>query len=424
VSGVLSVDGPRLLADLSALGEFGRNAAGGIDRASFSAADRAARAWLTARCEEAGLVVEVDGIGNLIVSSPALEEQIADRAAVWTGSHIDAVPNGGAYDGPLGSLAAIECLRRLHEERVELRRPVRAIVYSDEEGNYAHLLGSSALARGFTMEELHSLTGRDGDRFGDTFGAAGGDLHAAASVRLAPGAVHASVELHIEQGPVLEREGVDIGVVTGIVSIGGGTVRFVGRADHAGTTPMDAREDAVVAAAQFITRLPQLARQVGVASVVTTGIVRALPGGSNVVAEVAEVVVDFRDPSTENTRRLEELIGATARDVADELGLRVDLDWEPVVSAAPMHESIRRSIRESADELGFSSRDIASGAGHDSQNMATLAPTGMIFVPSVNGRSHTPAELTRDADVVRGADVLLGTLLRLASAGSTDVLQG
>ena len=421
---MLSVDAPRLLADLTALGEFGRNEAGGIDRASFSAADRAARAWLTARCEEAGLLVEVDGIGNLIVSSSALEAGIADRAPVWTGSHIDAVPNGGAYDGPLGSLAAIECLRRLHEERVALERPVRAVVYSDEEGNYAHLLGSSALTRGFTPEELGDLTGRDGDRFADTFRATGGDLDAAAAVRLAPGSVHASVELHIEQGPVLEREGVDIGVVTGIVSIGGGTVRFTGRADHAGTTPMDAREDAVVAAAQFITRLPQLAPRVGAASVVTTGIVRALPGGSNVVAEVAEVVVDFRDPSTENARRLEELIGATALDVAEELGLRVDLDWEPVVPAAPMHATIRQAIRESADGLGCSSRDIASGAGHDSQNLATLAPTGMIFVPSVNGRSHSPAELTREADVVRGADVLLGTLLRLASAPPTDGLHG
>lgn len=415
-----SVDAARLLADLTALGEFGRNEAGGIDRASFSAADLAARAWLMARCEEAGLRVEVDGIGNLIVSSPALEEGIADRAPVWTGSHIDAVPNGGAYDGPLGSLAAIECLRRLHEERVPLERPVRAVVYSDEEGNYAHLLGSSALTRGFTAEELQDLTGREGDRFVDTFREAGGDLEAATAVRLAPGSVHASIELHIEQGPVLEREGVDIGIVTGIVAIGGGTVRFTGRADHAGTTPMDAREDAVVAAAQFITRLPPLAPRVGAAAVVTTGIVRARPGGSNVVAEVAEVVVDFRDPSTENVRRLEELISTAAIDVAGERGLRVDLDWEPVVPSAPMHETVRRAIRASADGLGYSSRDIPSGAGHDSQNLATLAPTGMLFVPSVDGRSHSPAELTRDRDVVRGADVLLGTLLRLASVHPID----
>ncbi|MFK5647762.1 Zn-dependent hydrolase [Ornithinimicrobium sp. LYQ121] len=416
MSGLLSVDADRLLADLTTLGGFGRNGAGGVDRASFSAADLAARAWLTASCVKAGLRVEVDGIGNLVVSSPSLEEGIADRAPVWTGSHIDAVPNGGMYDGPLGSLAAIECLRRLHEEHVALERPVRAIVYVDEEGNYAHLLGSSALTRGFVADELQELRGRDGDRFADTFAAAGGDLQAAAAVRLTPGSVHASVELHIEQGPVLEREGVDVGVVSGIVSIGGGTVRFMGRADHAGTTPMDARKDAVLAAADFITRLPALVPRAGAASVVTTGIVRARPGGSNVVAEEAEVVVDFRHPATEKARQLEELISAAALDVARERELQVNLDWEPLVPAAPMHQTVRNAIRESAAALGCSTRDIPSGAGHDSQNLATIAPTGMIFVPSVDGRSHSPSELTRDRDVVHGADVLLGTLLRLAAA--------
>lgn len=416
MSGAISVNAERLLANLSALGQFGRNAAGGVDRASFSSADLAARAWLTSRCEEEGLEVTVDGIGNLVVSSPTLEQDVADEAPVWTGSHIDAVPNGGTYDGPLGALAAIECLTRLHEEKVTLERPVRAVVYADEEGNYAHLLGSSALARGFTTEELNELTGRDGDRFVDTFVAAGGDLRAAAAVRLTQGSIHASVELHIEQGPVLEREGIDIANVTGIVAIGGGTVRFNGRADHAGTTPMDGRQDAVVAAADFITRLPDLARTVGQNSVVTTGIVRARPGGSNVVAETAEVVVDYRDPSTENARQLEELIASAAEDVARQRGLRVDLDFEPLVPAALMHEIVRQAIRDSADAHNYSLRDLASGAGHDSQNLATIAPTGMIFVPSVDGRSHSPAEMTQDPDVVRGADVLLGTLIRLVVA--------
>lgn len=421
MSAVLSVNAERLLADLGSLAEFGRNESGGLDRTSFSAADLAARAWLTGRCEEAGLRVEVDGIGNMVVSSPELEEGVAGRAPVWTGSHIDAVPDGGSFDGPLGSLAAIECLRRLHEERVPLQRPVRAVVYADEEGNYAHLLGSSALARGFTAEQLLELTGRDGDRFADTFAAAGGDLEAAAAVRLSPGGVHASVELHIEQGPVLEREGLHIGIVTGIVAIGGGTVRFTGRADHAGTTPMDARADAVVAAADFITRLPPLAARSGAASVVTTGIVRARPGGSNVVAGLAEVVVDLRDPDTATARQLQERISAAAVDAARERGVGVDLDWEPLVPAAPMHHTVREAIREAADALGCSTRDIPSGAGHDSQNLATLAPTGMIFVPSVDGRSHSPAELTRDADVVRGADVLLGTVHRLATTPPADV---
>lgn len=414
----LRVNERRLIDDLEALGRFGLNAAGGIDRTSFSPADLEARRWLIARCIDAGLTVAADGIGNLVISSPAVERGIADREPVWTGSHIDAVPNGGRFDGPVGVLAAIECLRRLNEEGVALVRPVRAVVYTDEEGNYAHLLGSSALARGFSAEDLAVLTGREGDRFADTFRAAGGDLAAAAAVRIAPGSLHATVELHIEQGPNLEREGVQIGVVTGIVSIGGGTVRFVGRADHAGTTPMAGRTDAVVGAAEFIARLPALAPRVSPAAVVTTGIVRVEPGGANVIAESVEVVVDLRDPALANARMLEQHVADAAREVAARHALEVVFDWEGIVADAPMHDLVRTAISGAAEALGYSTMDMPSGAGHDSQNLAALAPTGMIFVPSTAGRSHSPAEHTPWPDVIRGANTLLGTVLRLAG-GST-----
>lgn len=411
----LLINSKRLIADLEHLGKFGRNAAGGIDRASFSPADIAARKWLIGRCEEDGLCVTVDGIGNMVVSSPALESCIADQAPVWTGSHIDAVPNGGAFDGALGSLAAVECIRRLHEESLPLARPIRAIVYSDEEGNYAHLLGSAALTRAFSLDELAGLVGREGDRFAETFVAAGGDLTEATGTRHAPGALFATVELHIEQGPVLEQRGAQIGVVTGIVALGGGTMRFSGRADHAGTTPMLGRTDSVVAAAEFISGLPALALGVGPAAVVTTGIVRTMPGGSNVIAETVEVVVDFRDPSHEQARQLEGLINEAAREVAARHGVRVAWEAEDIVPNAPMDEDVRRVIRETAEALGYSVMSIPSGAGHDSQNMARLAPTGMIFVPSVGGRSHSPAEHTPWQDVVRGANTLLGTVVRLAT---------
>ncbi len=238
----LSVNGPRLLADLKALGSIGRGPGGGLDRTSFSAADGEARAWLLGRCAEAGLSAEVDGIGNIVVS-PDYDARTAAQPAVWSGSHIDTVPNGGAFDGALGVLAALECLRRIQEERPALDRPVRAVIYTDEEGNYAHLFGSSALVRGFARTELESLTGRDGDRFADTFAATGGDLDAATATKLDPATLHATVELHIGQGPTLEHLGHDIGVVTGIVALGGGVVSFRGRADHAGTTPMDRRRN-------------------------------------------------------------------------------------------------------------------------------------------------------------------------------------
>lgn len=411
----LLVDSKRLIADLEHLGTFGRNAAGGIDRASFSSADIAARKWLIGRCEEDGLCVTVDGIGNMVVSSPTLESGIADQAPVWTGSHIDTVPNGGAFDGALGALAAVECLRRLHEARLPLSRPIRAIVYTDEEGNYAHLLGSTALTRAFTLEELAGFVGRDGDRFADTFVAAGGDLTEATGTRREPGALFATVELHIEQGPLLEQRAAQIGVVTGVVALGGGTMRFSGRADHAGTTPMLGRKDSVVAAAEFISGLPALALGVGPAAVATTGIVRTMPGGSNVIAETVEVVVDFRDPSYERAQALEILIIEAARDVAARHGVRVVWEAEDIVPNAPMNEDVRRVIRQTAEALGYSAMSIPSGAGHDSQNMARLAPTGMIFVPSAGGRSHSPAEHTSWPDVVRGANTLLGTVVRLAT---------
>lgn len=417
VEGVdLTVNGARLVADLQRLAQFGRNEHGGIDRASFSQADLAARKWLIGRCGEAGLHAETDGIGNMVISSPPLEEGITHHDAVWTGSHIDAVPNGGGFDGPVGALAAIECLRRLHEEGVRLARPVRAVVYADEEGNYAHLLGSSAIARGFTVEELSRLVGRDGDRFADAFTAAGGSLEAAAMAHRQHSSLHATVELHIEQGPVLEDRGVDIGIVTGIVHIGGGTVRFRGRADHAGTTPMGRRKDAAVAAAEFICRLPALAPLVSTTAVVTSGIARFEPGGSNVIPGAAEVVVDFRDRSYERTKQLGQLIVDAAGEVAAHHGIELAFSLEQIVPGAVMHGGIRALIGEVSASLGYSRMDIQSGAGHDSQNMATLAPTGMIFVPSTGGRSHSPAEQTPWPNVVRGANTLLRTVAHLASS--------
>ena len=165
----LAVNSARLIADLQDLGAIGRAVKGGLNRPSFSPADTAARAWYLGRCREAGLDAMVDGIGNIFVTSPAVSAKVSGRAAVWSGSHIDTVPSGGQFDGALGAVAALECLRRIHEDGIVLKRPVRSVVYADEEGNYSHLLGSSALVRGFSRAELESMVGREGDRFVETF---------------------------------------------------------------------------------------------------------------------------------------------------------------------------------------------------------------------------------------------------------------
>lgn len=410
----LSVNAPRLIADLTALGQIGRVAAGGISRTSFSAADTEARAWYLSRCAEAGLSVREDGVGNLIVSSPNVAAETAARPAVWSGSHLDTVPNGGQFDGALGALAALECLRRIHEEGIELQRPVCCVMYTDEEGSYAHLLGSSALARGYSRAELEAMVGRDGDRFVDTFTAAGGDLDAATQTRIDPAALHATVELHIEQGPTLEELGHQIGVVSGIVGLGGGVVTFRGRADHAGTTPMDQRRDALVAAGAFVVALPALAARISDRAVVTCGMVSVLPGSANVIPESAQVSVDFRDPQGERVVELEAAIRGTARDIAAHYGLEVTIDLEESIPPAPLDAGVQEIISAKAAARGLSSMSMPSGAGHDSQNLAPLVPTGMIFVPSIDGRSHCPEENTSWTDVENGANVLLDTLVQLA----------
>jgi beta-ureidopropionase / N-carbamoyl-L-amino-acid hydrolase len=406
----LRVDGERLLRDLADLARIGQDPAGGISRTAFSPADARAREWYRDRCAEAGLELELDGLGNMVAGRP----DTSGVAAVWTGSHIDSVPRGGAFDGALGTVAALECVRRIAESGRTLRRPVRAVVFSDEEGNYGHLLGSTGMRRGFSEADLAAMTGRDGDRLVDALTGWPWAAGAPTATRREPGFLHAFVELHIEQGPTLESAGTDIGVVTSIVGLGGGLVRFSGRADHAGTTPMDARADALLAAARFISAMPDLARRTGPASVVTTGGVHVEPGGANQVPALAEVLLDFRDPDRARVEQLEEGIARAAHEAAAAHG--VTAEWEPdeIVDPVPLDDRIRDVIRASATGLGLSSVDLPSGAGHDSQNMALLVPTAMVFVPSREGRSHSPAEHTDPADVVAGADVLLATLLRLA----------
>ena len=202
----LTVNMSRLRADLVSLSSIGRLAGGGITRTSFSAADMAAREWYQARCAQARLALRADGIGNMFAEAAGAGSAGAGSgvapgpAAVWSGSHLDTVPDGGAFDGAVGAIAALECVRRLAEERVELARPVRAVVFADEEGNYNHLLGSTALARGFTHDEIAAMTGRDGDRLVDAITAAGWYPDALTGNRVDPAQVYAFVELHIEQG--------------------------------------------------------------------------------------------------------------------------------------------------------------------------------------------------------------------------------
>jgi N-carbamoyl-L-amino-acid hydrolase len=402
----------RLRHDIEQVARFGATGQpGGVTRTSFSAADRQVRAWLAEQAARSGLAVRTDGIGNVFLRLPGG----GDGPPVWCGSHLDSVPDGGAFDGALGSLAALEVARRLVEARVPLRRPVEVVVFADEEGNYHHLCGSTALVRDYQPEELAELRGRDGDRLVDALAGMGWDPLAATRTAVEPGTVHAFLELHIEQGAVLESRNAQIGVVTGIVGLGGGELEFTGRQDHAGTTPMPLRRDALRGAAELVGRLPELTASVSEAAVATCGIIALEPGASNVVPRVCRLWLDFRDPDRDRLLTLEQAMVTAAGEAADRHQLQVTYRRESITDPVRLDERMQRLVEAAATGLGLSTWRMPSGAGHDSQNLAKLAPTGMIFVPSVAGRSHSPAERTAWADVENGANVLLAAVCQLAT---------
>lgn len=407
----LRVDADRLRRDIEQVAGFGATASGGVDRPSFSAADRQVRAWLAEQAELAGLALRTDGIGNIFLRA----DGGGQGPPVWTGSHLDSVPDGGRFDGVLGSLAALEAARRLVEERVVLRRPVEVVIFADEEGSYHHLCGSTALVRDYRPDELAAMRGRDGDRLLDALAGLGFDPDPATRTAIAPGSVHAFVELHIEQGSVLERSRAQIGVVTGIVGLGSGDLVFHGRADHAGTTPMRSRRDALRGAAELLLRLPEVTASVSDVAVATCGIVRVRPGAGNVVPESCELRLDFRDPDRDRLLALERAIASAAREAAARHQVEVTCHRHSITDPVLLDPRIQTVIEAEAVRLGLSTVRMASGAGHDSQNLARLAPTGMIFVPSIDGRSHSPAELTHWQDIRNGADLLLTTVLALAT---------
>ena len=412
----LCVNGPRLRADLESLAQIGRSASGGIDRAAFSEADGEARAWYQDRCHAAGLEVRLDGLSNMFAQPPGTWDE---APAVWTGSHIDTVPDGGPLDGALGTVAALECVRRLTEAGIELVRPVRSVVFADEEGNYSHLLGSYGVAHGYERSRLSTMTGREGDRLIDAMASWPWSRGEPTSTRIDSGDIHAFVELHIEQGPHLEESGTPIGVVTSIVGLGSGELDFVGRPDHAGTTPMNMRRDALRGAADFLTRLTDLASAVSPEAVITCGLLHVEPGGGNVVPRLARLTLDYRDPDPACLARLTAAIEDTARQSASVHDVEHLWRGDPVVRPVPLDAEVQRVIRDAAVDRGLGTMALPSGAGHDAQNMAALAATGMIFVPSAGGRSHSPLEHTDFEHLEHGANVLLETLLRLARAPET-----
>lgn len=408
-TGNLRINWPRLKVRLDRLAEIGVGENGACCRLALTDDDRVGRDLVTGWMREVGLDVRVDAIGNVI----ALRKGTEDGPPVMSGSHIDTVRAGGRYDGNYGVLGALEVLQTLVDAGIVTRRPLAVGIFTNEEGArfQPDMLGSLVYVGGLGLEEALDARAIDGARLGDELRRIGyaGDA--------APGAVkpHAFVELHIEQGPVLDAEGITIGAVEDLQGISWQELKIAGQSNHAGTTPMRLRRDAGYAAAAVAHFVRGLARELGGAQVGTVGAIELHPNLINVIASRAKLTVDLRNTDEaalqEAEQRLAHFLDELTRSESVTIEARRLARFEPVGFDA----NIVRLIEATADELGFSHRRMTSGAGHDAQMLARLCPTAMIFVPSVKGISHNPAEHTEAKDLEAGANVLLHSLLKLAS---------
>jgi N-carbamoyl-L-amino-acid hydrolase len=403
----LRVNQDRIERHIRALSEFGRNPDGGVSRVAYSDADVAGRSYVTDLMREAGLSISVDAAGNIIGRR---EGAVSGLPPILFGSHIDSVPHGGNYDGDVGVVAAIECAQVLHERGVMTRHPLEVIVFTDEEGG---LVGSRALIGDLSTEALEVVS-HSGKTIHEGIKAIGGDPDRLTSVRRETGDLRAFLELHIEQGAVLDRGGIQIGVVEGIVGIEWWDVTIEGFANHAGTTPMDQRQDAMIAAAHLTLAINRIVTETPGRQVGTVGRIRAEPGAPNVIPGKVVMSLELRDLFSEKIETLLARIREEARGIGKRTG--TGIHFTPIdVASPPAHTDprMRELIAESARDLGLTYKMMPSGAGHDAQDMARIAPTAMIFVPSVGGISHSPKELTRPADMANGANVLLRTILKI-----------
>jgi N-carbamoyl-L-amino-acid hydrolase len=408
----LRVNGARIGEHINALAEFGKNPQGGVSRVAYSEADRRGREYVFGLMQQAKLDVSIDAAGNII-------GRRAGRnilRPLLFGSHIDSVPEGGNYDGVVGSLGAIEVAQTLAENNLTTRHPLEVVIFQNEEGG---LIGSRAMNGELTEKEL-DLVSRSGKTIREGIKFIGGDPAKLSSVKRDKSSIAAYLELHIEQGGILEAEKLDIGVVEGIVGINWWDVTIEGFANHAGTTPMNNRQDALLAAAKFIEAVNRIVTGIPGRQVGTVGRIQALPGAPNVIPGKVVLSLELRDLDAAKIQMLFEKIKTEAGKIAQTSRVTFDFKEINVNIPAPTDARLRSLIDQSAKELGLSTKQMPSGAGHDAQDMARLAPVGMIFIPSIGGISHSPKEFTRPQDIANGANVLLDTLLKVDRSNLAD----
>ena len=405
----LRVDGERLWSRLEAMAKHGATKAGGCNRQALTDEDKAGRDLFVGWCEQAGMTVSVDEIGNVFANRPGTNEQ---AAPVITGSHLDTQPSGGRFDGILGVLAGLEVVETLNDAGVETVHPIVVIVWTNEEGCRfpTAMMGSAVWSGKMSLDEAYALTDRAGASVKGELvriGYLGGE-------RSAPFNVHAAFELHIEQGPVLEAEATEIGVVNGVQHMSRHRVVITGQEAHAGPTPMKGRKDPMMALAEFLPRLYAMAEEHAPDARITFGFIEASPGSNNTVPGRLELTVDIRHPDKAAYDAMISGYQIAVNQACDRLALPVSMEcfWEApgVVFDDRCIDAVRRAV----DTLGYSQKSMFSGAGHDACNVADVAPTSMVFVPCEGGLSHNEKEAITLRQAEAGTNVLLHAMVARA----------
>lgn len=406
------INADRLWDRLMQLSSIGAQEVGGITRLSFSPEERAAKDLVTGFMKEAGLTVREDEVGNLIGRK---EGKNPSAPVVLVGSHLDSVPSGGNFDGPLGVLAGVEALQTMNEQGVETENPIEVIAFTDEEGTrfgYG-MIGSRGIAGLLQREEL-DCRDEAGVSIAEAMTNSGLDPAQIGKAAREPGSVKAYVELHIEQGKVLESRGLSVGVVSGVA--GPLWLKFVleGEAGHAGATPMTMRRDPLAAAAEVMLVIEREAMRQEI-SVGTVGKLQVFPGGVNIIPGRAEFTLDLRDVDVAVRDVVEQAIMSQAKAICEKRGVKLQVELLQRIDPAVCSEEIRAAIKEACAAEGLETITLPSGAGHDCMQLTGLCPVGMIFARSKDGISHNPAEYTSKEDCGNGAQVLYRTVVSLAN---------
>ena len=403
-----SINETRINQTMQELGELGDSPEGML-RVAYSPEDITGRDYAIKMMQEAGLETRIDTAGNIIGRRSGSDDSLP---AIAMGSHTDTVPKGGKYDGALGVMAAIEVIRTLEEQGHNTRHPLEVINFTNEEGTRFHrwLVGSRSMSGLLEQEDLDAVDD-DGLSLGPCLADIGGDISRIEEAVRKPGELAAYFELHIEQGPYLDRSGTPIGVVTGITGRAVFEVEIEGKANHAGTTPMSTRRDALVSASKLVLAIQKMAAEQEICRVSTVGSIKAVPNAVNVIPGSASIGLEFRDTDMEALAAAEQELQRITDQAVINDAVDIDVIRHRFTTSVPITPDMQAMVAEAAENCGFEWESLPSGAGHDAQAVANIAPVAMIFVPSLDGISHSKEEYSTPQDCANGAQVLLELLL-------------